>query len=361
MTYYLLYISLFIFYYLLKANMSMGNRKIFCGLFGIVVFLFFALRDVSLGMYDVLESYAPMFDRLHYLSFRDIFATYSADYLFYITSKIVGFFTTNVNVWLAIMSLPIVIAVSKLINRYSEMAWISWILFFSLGYFNLNVTIMRQSIAMAFGIFSFLSEANGNRKRAIFYCLIAFGFHTTGIISIVPILWNVLKIKMNFKRGIFVVAGSLLLWGVSSIVMEYVFNHFAYARFQRYLLHIEGFNMTMLLVYVAIFMFCLCLHCIGQKNLSIYEIEYNLDHWMLWLVALSLPILSLTSSFSTVFRVALYCNIYCIICVPNAIVKIRSQLLRLIVASGVIGVCVYYGAIRGLLEVTPYISWISKL
>lgn len=354
--YWIFFSLLFITYYTLHPNRDEKNLKYWNSSVGFFVFLLFAIRNISMGLHDVYDSYAPTYQYLATIPFKMIFTRYSSDWLFYIVSKCIRLFTENTNVWLAIMALPICVAVSKLIRKYSFFPWLSWILFFSLGFFSVNITVMRQSVAMAFVIFSILQLEDDNIKKSIIYAVIAVLFHMTALVAALPIVIYIVKPKLSFKKIVLFVGISIVVWGLSSVVVGWLFDHIGILRFQRYLLHISPFNMTMFLVFLMIFTY---------SALSMYITDhgdgiFNSDTAFVFILGCALPFYALTSTFSDLFRMGLYFSIFSIITVPNALGRIKKPTTRLAVGTVILIVVLLYAFNRGLVDVSPYVTCWSQ-
>lgn len=348
-------------YYLYKADKTLTMRKLYCFFTGAFVFLLFAFRDISLGMFDVEKSYSHIFYTIADNSLSYIFQNFTSDYLFYIFTKIITLFTSNINVYLAISALPIVCAVGLLIYRYSEYPWLSWIMFFCLGYFSAHVTIMRQSIAMALSIFMYMELHKENYKKAVVLWLLAVGFHITAVISIVLIIIKKWRVQINFKTNCMVLGLSVLCFMFSDKIFELAFSLISFERFNRYLLHLSSFNTTLFMINLLQCLFCVAFHysmtAYERKN---NELEYDgtmlqTDNTMLVILLCSLPFYALTNTFSDIYRVGLYFSQFSIIAVPNFARK-SPIIIRGLIIFILISIYFYYGAVRGLGEVSPYIS-----
>lgn len=350
--YWFFFIVLFISYNLLHPMINKSKLRIWNFGAGFFVFLLFAIRDISMGLNDVQSSYIPTFHYLGTVSFKTIFEKYSSDWLFYIVSKVVRMLTENNNVWLAIMSLPICIAIEKLIRRYSKIPWLSWVLFFSLGFFSVNITIMRQSVAMAFFILMVLCLEEGEIKKALIYAILSPLFHLTGIVVIIPIIIYYYKPELTVNKIIIYTGMSIILWRCSLTVVSMLFKHISFVRFQRYRMHIASFNMTMFLIFMFIFLFSVVMVVIYNDKKQ----NFNTNTSFIFLVGCSLPFYALTSTFSDLFRIGLYFSVFSIIIIPNSLIKIRKLANRFCVEMIIIVFVLAYAYNWGLIDVSPYIS-----
>lgn len=356
--YYAFMIISVITYYLYRADKLLEMRKIYCIFAGAFVFSLFAFRDISLGMFDVEENYTRIFYTIAEQPFSCIFRRYSSDYLFYIYTKIVTIFTSNINVYLAVSALPIVCATAILIYRYSKYPWLSWIMFFCLGFFSEHVTIMRQSVAMALSIFMYMELQKENYKRATILWFLSVGFHITAIISIVLIVIKKWRMQINLKIICMVLGLSVLCFMFSDRVFELAFSLIPFERFNRYSLHLSSFNATLFLINLLQCLFCVVFHywmtaCERKKNEL--ERDTQTDNNLLVILLCSLPFYALTNTFSVIYRVGLYFSQFAIIAIPNFTRK-SPIIIRGLIVFILIGIYFYYGAVRGLGEVSPYLS-----
>ena len=62
------------------------------------------------------------------------------------------------------------------INKYSPFPFLTVLVYFILNYLEFNMEIMRECLAVAFGLLAFMSYDNKRNILAIFCCLLAFFF-----------------------------------------------------------------------------------------------------------------------------------------------------------------------------------------
>lgn len=66
--------------------------------------------------------------------------------------------------------------------RYSPIVWLSVVFFVAFGFFFATLHILRQTIAIAFILLSYDALLAHNKKRFIFYILVAVSFHYTALL-----------------------------------------------------------------------------------------------------------------------------------------------------------------------------------
>lgn len=107
--------------------------------------------------------------------------------------------------------------VSYLIYKESKIPWLSYFIYICFGFFVLELTMMRQTIAMSIVILAVLRERKSGVKgflRYAFMILIAYSIHSSAIICL-P-LWFLKNVKINKKN--------LIIYFIL-IAMFYVFRN----------------------------------------------------------------------------------------------------------------------------------------
>lgn len=291
------------------------------------------LRNVSLGQYDVEFSYVPRFYEITELTLKEIILSGFSDKFFHIMTKIFTFISTNVNLWIFCVSIPIVFSVTYLIYSESKIPSLSFILFLGLNYYGYNFTVLRHSLALSFIIFSYLFYKNKKKTLSIIAFIIACSFHISAIIFILAFIFS--KKKISLKN--IVIIGILLFISMnkSETLLNYVFKYLTIDRFIRYEQHIESFNMTTFsinaCVYISSFINC--------KT----SIRKNGNMVMLFNIGiLSLVMLSFTTTFALFFRLAMFFGIFNIILLPNSIYYQKNKYIKLIMYLGIVIVFTFY-------------------
>ena len=85
------------------------------------------------------------------------------------------------------------------------------------------------------------------------------------------------------------------------------------------------------------------------------ETMLQADNTMLVILLCSLPFYALTNTFSDIYRIGLYFSQFAIIAIPNFARK-SPIIIRSLIIFILISIYFYYGAVRGLGEVSPYLS-----
>lgn len=97
-----------------------------------------------------------------------------------------------------------VCVVMRLIYKWSDIPWVSVFLFFVLGFFVLNLTMMRQITAMSIVILAVMNEKDDNFLgflKFLVAVLIAYSIHNSAVIAL-P-MWFIKKARFNLKTVLF--------------------------------------------------------------------------------------------------------------------------------------------------------------
>ena len=111
------------------------QKKIYCIYVGIILLLLIGLRDKSMGIVDTQYIYIPTFNKILNTPFFEINNFFSKDIVFIYITKIYTYLSSNQQLWLFLLGIPIILGISMLIYRESKNPVLSFILFLSLNYY----------------------------------------------------------------------------------------------------------------------------------------------------------------------------------------------------------------------------------
>lgn len=320
-----------------------NNRK-FVIIAGFLLFIIAALRTIEFGP-DV-RRYINMFVELPYRNLSDLWMNFltgtGKDPFFYFFSKLISITGASYQVWLAILSGIFIYSVTKLIHKYSDEHYISYIALISLGYFYFSLTGLRQAMALSMILLSY--SPLRERKLVPFIALVIFGslFHSTALIFLIA--YPLVNMKIGFKH----ILGVGLALSLSVFFSGYI----------RYLVGMLGWTDTMIayavretsltysgfIIQLFIFLFCLfykdAVLKIDNKNLSLYNLLF-----------LGLIFQAFTTVIAEFFRISMYFSIFSIVLIPKAIAAEKNKHLRVIIYFAVFAALIIYiiwtGSFRG--------------
>lgn len=96
--------------------------------------------------------------------------------------------------------------------------------FYLMIFFPLSLSTMRQSVAMSFVLLSYMFVIKGNKIPALLFQIVAFGFHKTSIIGLIPLIVVFLLIKrdshINFRKSAKIITVVI----ISAACVSFVFS-----------------------------------------------------------------------------------------------------------------------------------------
>ena len=103
---------------------------------------------------------------------------------FTIITKLISYFTDNVNVLYAIYALLILVPTAYAVFRHSEKIWMSTMMFICLTFFYCSLSFIRQSIAFAIILCAYRYMKEHNHFMVLLFVFFACLFHSTVIVMI---------------------------------------------------------------------------------------------------------------------------------------------------------------------------------
>lgn len=221
----------------------------------------------------------------------------------------------NYYFFLFITAVLTIVPVMWIIFKYSQIPWLSIVLFILFGYFSFYMTGLRQALALSFCMFAFHYSHENKLLKYLICIVLAFLFHQTAIIFL-PIYW-VKRIPLNK----YVIIGTITLIGVSFSIRAIFYDLFMLMSRIDYTEHEDAGGVRM---YIAMLIFVL-LGFIWMNKLSKNELNKSLLYMMIICVILW-PILSTGSP--AVYRLYYYYHIFIILFSANLAMSIKSIVQR---------------------------------
>lgn len=115
----------------------------------------------------------------------------------------------NYQFFLLLVAVIIELAVAILIFRYSPKPWLSYLMWNCIGFYVFGFSAVKQSLAMALLIFSYISIIEKRPKQFIIWTLIAGAVHLPAL-AFLP-AYPISKLKLNFRTIVgYVVSAALI-------------------------------------------------------------------------------------------------------------------------------------------------------
>lgn len=316
---YIIFLYLFIIAFL-SMTLPKNNRgkKLFIYLSSGLLILLSSLRSISFGT-DV-PGYIISYNLLYYSSLQEIWNNFieseGKDPFFYLFSKIISSLGASPQLWLTIISLIFLLAIFKMIYKYSPEPLLSIVAFISLGYFYFSLTGLRQTLALAMIVFSYKYLRERSLIKFISIVLIGFLFHSTAIIFLIA--YPIANAKIGLKQT----SGILL-----ALIAAYFFKDnilsllLLLSNEERYIYYIEnGSTLSISGFVIQLFIYFFCLYY--RKG----AIEKNSSNSTLYnLLFLGLVFQSLSVVIAEFFRISMYFSIFSIILIPLALSNEKNK------------------------------------
>ena len=299
---------------------------------------FAALRGTVVGN-DTLEYYElyEAFKDTAYLGPR---FEIGYSYFNYLLNKI----SSNPQLLFVVSSSFIFFSFGRFIWKYSELPWLSVVLFFLLA-FDLTLSILRQCIAIGILIFSF--DYLIKRKFILFaMCVIvATLFHTTAILFLVT--WFLPQIKLNAKVVAIYIIGAIVSYSLFASIMQLGFSYFAMYEYYSDGDYFDGKTRTASIVQliISVIITYICIYSYLKKTTREWREsrEGRIYRVLCHLQLISFLIGFLCLKVNLFDRIALYFSIFSFVLIPNAIF-LQPKYLRKILAFLIVAFFLLYNS-----------------
>lgn len=235
---------------------------------------------------------------------------------FVFLNKLVGLFTDNYAVLIAIASVISLSGTFYLIWRYSKNHFMSVFLFLNTYLFYLDLNYVRQAIAMSIMCFAYGFLQDRKFWRFLLLCVLAATFHLP-VIYLIPVYF-ITFIKLNLKTLPIYAVGLIVYFAVSDPILKLLLSHFhkeyANSRFIKY-----GIS-----YYYAIYPILLCLGMIALAFYLKFQIPGKLNVLMHLMLMMGFWQIVMTKH-ALFERFSYYTMSFLIIAVPEAIYAFKDK------------------------------------
>ena len=286
-------------------------RKVYCVITTIILAFIMGFRGKYIGGTDTSVSYIPVFEKICSQSLTQVFSQHqSKDVFFYLVTKMFSYISHDYHLYFLTIALFVVGSMSRVIYKYSENIVLSYVIYFSLGYFSAGFQLLRLVIAISILLFAY--KYLMKRKLIPFLIIIAIAslFHATAIIFIIA--YPIASIKIGFKQWIFVMCGVILaflgkvsIFRILSVILP------AEERYSTYLsgTYASSLSITGFLILLAIYVTSYFLAYGSDLSDSKIKTYFNLG-------SLSVAFMALVGSLGEFQRVSMYFGMYNTLLLP---------------------------------------------
>ena len=328
----------------------------------IIIFTFFsafllllAFRDRSVGV--DLKNYYIYFQKYSLYDFKDLLYhiktpgknDLEAGYI--ILNWLISRLTDNFNYFLGIIAIISVVPVAALYYQNSEHAYLSTILFTTIGIFPMFFSGLRQILAVSVGILAYSAAKNKKIIRFVLLVFLATLFHRTAFVLILLYPCCHLKLKKNY-----------LIIIIPILAVFFAFNKPIFLWLVKFIPDVGEVEIITTNAYTMLFLyliFAIWSFAIGD------ETKFDAETFGLRNILLIVVIIQMFASVNTL---AMRMNYYFLPLIPLLISKIidraKPNLQEISVLSNVI-ICVFFTFYRiysmysseDILQIYPYIPF----
>lgn len=281
------------------------------------LFVFAAVRGIEIGLDN--DSYQSIFSLIKsgYINQKQL-RTYERGYVF--LNQVVDFLGGEFRTLLVVVSLLSLIGAFYYTKAYSKYPWISIFLYICMGYYELSFTIWRQIIAVSFVLIAYAMQKDGKKWRYLLMIILAFLFHRSAILALLPFLAS--KLRITKKTILFGVISVGALYLLRNYIVQLVFA-LGISRMYMYAGNtIAGEGYVLLLIYVVLFFFIYYARNIYVTSVrsGIREKDEQIETCLRQIIPLSIFTLGmqvLSTLFSLLYRAGLYFSVPLILLLPN--------------------------------------------
>lgn len=339
MGFYIILIYILIILSVLKLSRIKNRNVLF--LATLLLYIIASLRSTSVGndSLNYYEYFSEISNGTDYSVFRG-----GIEIGYYYLNRIIGAFTHDFNIYLAIADLIIYYAYYRLIKDFSPNYGLSLLLFVCLGYWGYTVNVIRQELAISFFIFSYILINRRKTVAGIITGALAPLFQRSSLAYYIY-FFIPKKINKTFNSifGAFAVLVFLIMDRIVVLVTKYV------PKFGRYLLETSKYKLGRVAPAVVI----KCFFFLGVWAIALFvyekykeEIESydrrNEIECQINMVFMSFLLMLIATRFNLLDRCAMFFNIFVIVLIPNLISLIKRDELRYLVQLGFSCVAILY-------------------
>ena len=291
------------------------------------LFVITAWRNYSVGTDTI--NYISFFDYLGSpttkVDFFNFFEMVQSrfEYGYILLNKIVYHFTQNPRYLLIVSSIIIYCALYIFVRQLSQDPYLSLTMFVSMGYMASSMNTMRQSVAIAFVMLSYVSIIKyQNYFWGIIYIFCGFLFHKTALIFLIIVLLK--NWKYSKKNVLFLLVGSIfvsILYGKFSGVINQI-NYTDYSN--------SGITSGYLgiVVNILIILIFIVVGNIAKKNVD-FSSDSGENNILQLLIIIAIGIYLVSFNFSQLTRIAMYFQLAMMIYVPNVLSSVKDNKLKI--------------------------------
>ena len=347
--YILLVLAIIMLYFITKVLFK-KSKLVYCILIGIFLFLILALRETTIGK-DLYHFYAPYFRlicRYNFEELVDFTKRIDSEFTFYLIDYFISRFTTNIHVYIAIISLPFIFVITRFIYKYSKNPLLSFLMFIALNYYCFAFSALRHTMAAAFLVIAYDFIIKKKKLGFLISVVLASLMHRSALIFLIA--YPICNLKVRFKQ-IFLISISLFIsLLLKNSFLNIIFTFIGDSRFTYYKDSQTDISLAFFAINLVIYLLMAYLY--GNKR-DIYENKVNLN-----LQFLCVCFAALTPMLAEMLRLSYFFGVFACCGLPSAIstskYKSNQRFYNTVLAMILIAYFLNFTLINN--ELVPYVS-----
>lgn len=339
---------LFIVFLGVGVDHSITKSKRYCTIVFLAMWLIVGLRHTSLGLTDTEWVYVPLIKRCINMDFGEIYRYFStSDYGFYFCVKLISFISKDIHFILFVLAAPFLFATARIIYKYSKIKWLSFLLFFGLGYFGSSFYLLRQVTAVALVMYSLDYLYDRKLIKFTIVILIASLFHQTAVVFLIA--YPMSFIKVSWKNIASIPICFWLSVALKNSFLKYVFITLSYvmkdtSRYDNYMTDGSSLSLTEFFIFILII---LMVYLLYYKNIfGSSKIEHSDQGEMQILfnvILIGVCMLPFTLLLGEMSRLASYFSVFSILLLPNVVQEsVSTRNNKVIILSALASIFTLY-------------------
>jgi len=336
-----LYFSLVILILILGLlfNVKINSKKINGIYLGIIFGIFTiisAFREGSIGN-DTWNYLVTFQDISNSDTLSSFIPRFEPGYIY--LNKIISLIFDNSQSLLIVTSIIIMTGFGIFIYKYSRTPWLSVFLFFTIGYFNSSLNIIRSSLALVTILYSYDFLKKRSFIKFATLVIIASLFHRTAIIFLIA--WPVARLNFNTKNVLVFVSMTFLAYALFPVIFIQLLKIFPVYQYYIGSTYLEGgvrlASIISFLIGLTIILFGLYSTLKSQNKIqtskNIPNIKHNFinnDKIMMKLIVIGISITFISFNFPLLNRVGDFFLVFSIVYLPNKIIDLKNKKLIII-------------------------------
>ena len=325
----LVYFILLVYWFLIEIYFSryckkyrnLDSKKLKSIFMGTGLIVVMGLRHFSVGC-DTVQ-YLYRYNNVIYTLNNEIFS--NPEWGFHGLATLLKKIGLSNQGYILVMSFLIALPFSLLVYKYSRNIFLSFFLHLTIGVFTMNMSGIRQSLAMSIIMIAFMFGTKRNLLGFFISVGLAYTVHNTAI-CFLPVYF-LFNITVSHKRGIILLLATAMTI-ILRIPIAYLMGYFLPSKYENYDLISEAYPVNPLLIIIS---FAIPLACLFYwKNIEkqkIHDFKINSILYIMSCLYAFGNVLALNSSL--LGRLSFYFLTFNAILIPNVISSIKNRETRL--------------------------------